>query len=163
MVLQHLPLAAEMVPAGPTDVGLALLMGPPVPGEVDLLSEVLPTHGGGGRSPPLCEFFGGSPAQTLLLEHLPAGTAAEEFLPCWCGFSHKVPGGILPSPLDAVDLLVLDECDLLVEATATQPALEGRSPVWIQWWATSCDLSIKLFWQLLRGRAPHLCDSGGAR
>lgn len=47
MVLQHLPLAAEMVPAGPTDVGLALLMGPPVPGEGDLLSEVLPTHGAG--------------------------------------------------------------------------------------------------------------------
>lgn len=47
MVLQHLPLAAKAVPTGSADVGIRLLMGPLMPGEVDLLPEPPPTCGAG--------------------------------------------------------------------------------------------------------------------
>ena len=47
VMLQHLPLAAKVVPTGSADVDTGPLMGLLVPSEVDLLPEALPTHGAG--------------------------------------------------------------------------------------------------------------------
>lgn len=49
----------------------------------------------------------------------------EDLLPCQSGFGHDGPGSIPLGALGAVDPLVLDEGDLLVEATAAYTALEG--------------------------------------
>lgn len=49
----------------------------------------------------------------------------EDLLPCQSGFGHDGPGSIPLGTLRAVDPLVLDEGDLLAEATAAYTTLEG--------------------------------------